>query len=172
MEIIVIAAVSDNNVIGQNGKIPWRLPVDMARFKALTMGNVLIMGRKTWDSLPARELEGRFIVVVSSSPLKEKPSTVFHAPDPETAVTFAALLMDSDYDVYICGGASVYKALMPCATRIELTRVHEYIPGRDADKTFFPMEEFSKWIEDGYDRMVDRHLGYDFETYYRKKEKA
>jgi len=125
--ITLVLAIADNGVIGNAGAIPWRLPDDMRRFKALTLGHTVVMGRKTWDSLPAknRPLPGRRNLVVTRD-------ADWHAQGAERVALDAAL---AGGDAFVIGGAEIYRAALPHADRIELTEVHGEVAG-DAVFTF------------------------------------
>lgn len=116
--LAAIWARSVDGVIGLDGRLPWSLPEDMARFKALTSGHVVLMGRATWESLPpaARPLPGRENVVLSRT-LPEAPGAVV-VPDVETALEVVG-----DRPAWVIGGAQVYAALLPRVGRVEETVV-------------------------------------------------
>ena len=122
----MIFARAANGVIGRDNTIPWRLPEDMARLKRLTLGWPVIMGRKTWDSLPVkfRPLPGRANIVITRQPDWK-----------DTGATTAASLADalalcaSSAEVWILGGAQIYAQAMPLAHRIEVTEIAENIEG-------------------------------------------
>ncbi len=123
-EIILILARASNGVIGNGGTIPWRLPADLRRFKRLTMGCPMIMGRKTFDSLPGL-LEGRrHIVLTRNRDWAEDGAEVAHTVE-------AALKLANAPHVMVIGGAEIYAAFLPVADRIELTEV-EGAPTGDA----------------------------------------
>jgi len=135
MELIIIAAMSENRVIGINNTLPWSLKADMERFKKLTLGWPCVMGRKTWESLPKRPLSGRPNIVISRSLSDLTGAAVF--PSLQDAVAHCA-----DYEkVFICGGASVYKEALGLANKIELTLIHRQYEG-DA---FFPEINLAQW---------------------------
>ncbi|MDB5701979.1 MAG: dihydrofolate reductase [Sphingomonadales bacterium] len=114
--ITIIVARADNEVIGLNGKMPWHLPADLKRFKALTTGKPMIMGRKTFDSLPGL-LPGRRHIVITRD-------LNWSAPGAEVAHGVAEALALSGPDVSIIGGAEIYGLFIVEADRIELTEVH------------------------------------------------
>jgi dihydrofolate reductase len=141
MEIIIIAAMAENRVIGKNNALPWSLKADMAHFKELTTGWPCIMGRKTWESLPKRPLPGRPNIIVSRSlPADAAPqAAVFSSL--QDAVQHCA-----DYQkIFICGGASIYREALPLAHKIELTVIHRHYEG-DA---FFPEIDPAQWTKTG-----------------------
>jgi len=155
--ITLIAALSENQCIGKNGAIPWRLPEDLKRFKALTLGNVVIMGRKTWESLPDsfRPLPGRTNVVLTRSADYALPVGV------ERIAALPDVLETHPYEhIFVIGGAEVYAQALPLADRMELTHVHQHVDG-DA---FFPPFNKEEWIETNR----TSGSGFDFVTYERK----
>ena len=124
--IHMIFARARNGVIGRDNTIPWRLPEDMAHFKRLTTGWPVIMGRKTWDSLPPkfRPLPGRANIVITRQP-------DWKAAGAETAASLAdaLALCAASEEVWIIGGAQIYAQAMPLAGRIEVTEIAENIEG-------------------------------------------
>ncbi|HEX3673906.1 MAG TPA: dihydrofolate reductase [Rhizomicrobium sp.] len=120
--ITLVLAVAQNGVIGMRGAIPWRIADDMKRFKALTMGKPIVMGRKTWDSLPRKPLPGRTNIVVTRDPnWRAEGAAVAHSLD-------EALARD-DEEIAVIGGAEIYRAALPRADVIELTEVHADFDG-------------------------------------------
>jgi dihydrofolate reductase len=122
--ISLVVAMSDNGVIGRKGEIPWRIPEDMRRFKALTIGKPCIMGRKTWDSLPRKPLPGRTnIVITRDKDFRAEGAVVTHSFD-------EALMRAGEVDeICVIGGAEIYNAALPSAHRIDLTQVHANFEG-------------------------------------------
>jgi dihydrofolate reductase len=121
-EIVLVVAIADNGVIGKDGGIPWHISEDMKRFKAMTMGHTLVMGRKTWDSLPKKPLPGRVNVVVTRQADWR----------PEGALTAASLgqaTAGTSGTVMVIGGEEIYQRALPMASRIELTEVHKAFDG-------------------------------------------
>lgn len=110
-------ARADNGVIGHQGKMPWHLPADLKRFKAMTMGKPMIMGRKTFESFPSPLPGRRHIVLTRDAAWRAVGAEVAHDVD-------SALVLAGTGDVAIIGGAQVYAQFMPLAQRIELTEVH------------------------------------------------
>jgi dihydrofolate reductase len=117
--ITLVVAIADNGVIGKEGALPWRIPSDMRRFRAITMGKPCIMGRKTWDSLPKKPLPGRAnIVVTRDRSFRAEQAIVVHSLE-------EGLARASDStEVMIIGGAEIYRTALAHAHRIELTEVH------------------------------------------------
>ena len=116
-EIILVVARADNGVIGRDGQLPWHLPEDLKHFKRVTMGTPMIMGRKTFESLPGL-LPGRRHIVLTRTPGWSAQGAEI-ARDAEEAERIAA----SDR-ISVIGGAEIFSLFMPCASRIELTEVH------------------------------------------------
>ena len=134
--INIIAAIAENNAIGLNGKLLYWLPADLRRFKELTTGHTIIMGRKTFDSLPKGALPNRRNVVLSRSK-KDFPGAEKFASLPDALASCSA-----DEDVYIIGGASVYAEALPLANRLCLTEVHDTPKEADA---YFPPFDKDEW---------------------------
>ena len=161
VKISLIAGVARNRGIGRNNQLLWRLPEDLARFKALTMGHAVIMGRKTWDSLPARfrPLPGRRNIVLSRSPaLQLAGAEIF------TSIEEALLACKDDDRVFVIGGAQIYAEALPLADRLELTEI-------DADfeaDVFFPVWDRSAFQEIGREQKSSaENWRYDFVSYQR-----
>jgi dihydrofolate reductase len=129
-EIVLVVAIAQNGVIGNNGLIPWHISDDMKRFKALTLGHTVVMGRKTWDSLPRKPLPRRTNVVMTrQSDWKAEGAIPLHSAG---AANAAASLMggsDGSERFFVIGGTEIYRAFLPIATRIELTEVHRDFEG-------------------------------------------
>jgi dihydrofolate reductase len=137
-EIVLIAAVAKNRVIGHDNQLIWNIPEDMAHFKALTLGHAVLMGRKTWESLPERfrPLPGRRNIVISRQ-------ADYAAPGAETATALdqgIALAADAD-QLFIIGGAEIYAQAIGLADRLEITEVDQE-PAGDA---WFPEIDASRW---------------------------
>jgi dihydrofolate reductase len=135
--ISIIVAVGRNGVIGRDGALPWRLPEDLKRFKALTMGHVMIMGRKTYESI-GRLLPGRRSVIVSrQAGYAVEGATV--APSLAEAIAAAGEIPE----VFVIGGGEIYRAALPSAHRLLVTEV-DASPEGDA---FFPAVDIAVWRE-------------------------
>ena len=114
---VAIVAMADNGVIGRGNGLPWHLPDDLKRFKALTMGHVMLMGRKTWDTI-GRALPGRQSIVLTRNP-------VWQAPGAERAASLdEAIARAGDSTLFVIGGAEVVSIAGPATGRVELTEVH------------------------------------------------
>lgn len=137
MDISLIVAVDQANGIGKDGRLPWRLSTDLRRFKALTLGHHLIVGRKTWESI-GRLLPGRTMIVVSRHPDYPAPGARLAAGlDEALALAQAA----GETEAFIGGGAQLFALALPRADRIYLTRVQAVC---DCD-TFLPPIEMADW---------------------------
>jgi len=138
-EIIIIAAMAKNRVIGKDNSMPWSIKGNLAHFKEMTMGWPCIMGRKTWESLPKKPLPGRLNIIISktmdSNDLSQKNRIFSSLP--------SAIEHCADYEkIFICGGESIYRQAMPFANKIDLTLIHGQYDG----DTFFP-EIDDNWIK-------------------------
>lgn len=121
-EIVLVVAIADNGVIGNKGALPWHISDDLKRFKALTTGHTVVMGRKTWDSLPRKPLPGRVNVVVTRQ-------ADWRAEGAITASSLGQATAGTSGTVMVIGGAEIYERALPMATRIELTEVHQAFDG-------------------------------------------
>ncbi len=138
----IIAAMTENRLIGRDGRLPWRLPADLRHFKALTLGKPILMGRRTWESLPGL-LPNRRHLVISRRP-------EFTAAGAETADSLEAgiALAAAAEEIMIIGGAEVYRQALPLAERMHLTLIHTQLDG-DA---WFPEYAPSQWRETSRER--------------------
>jgi dihydrofolate reductase len=135
MRISLIVAVSENWVIGRGGDLPWHLSSDLKRFKRLTMGHHIIMGRKTFESI-RRPLPGRTTIVITRQNDYAAGGALV-----VRGIGQALRLAGDDEEVFICGGAEIYKLALPHVDRIYLTRVHATVDG----DTKFPALESTQW---------------------------
>ncbi|MDP3986974.1 MAG: dihydrofolate reductase [Nanoarchaeota archaeon] len=158
----IVAAISQNGVIGRDGGLPWdRVPEDMARFRDLTMGRPVIMGRKTLDSIPEkfRPLKGRKNIVLSNT--LESSEGIYVARSIDEAVK-----MTEGEDYSCIGGSIVYEQFLPLVDRMEITLIHRNFQG-DA---YLPLVDFSSWnlTESSLGFSNKANLHYSFLTYCRK----
>ena len=157
----LIAAMAANGVIGRGGELPWRLPDDLKRFRQLTLGHPVIMGRKTYDSI-GKPLPGRVNIVVSAQ-LREPPH-----PDVTLACSLdeALALAAPAARVFVIGGATIYESALQLSAKLHLTELDEAVAG----DTFFPPFDRSQWrlIEDLRHERDDRHAhAFHLRTYVR-----
>ena len=159
--LTIIAAVARNGIIGRDNKMPWHLPEDLKHFKTLTMGHPMIMGRKTWESLPGR-LPGRPHIVVTRNPAyRADGATVANS------LTAAIAAAGDSEAVFIIGGAELYAQALPLADRLELTEIDAEFEG----DTRFPTWDREAWQQTARDSHSSANgFGYTFATYQRHKE--
>ena len=160
MKISVIAAMSENRVIGRDGSLPWHLPTDLARFKATTTGHTVIMGRKTFESVGQPLPNRRMIVITRNNDYQ--CAGVFIAHSLDEALDHAA----REDEIFILGGEAVYRIALPRADRLYLTIIHATIEG----DTYFPTLDFDDWklVEDERYEVDDRHAyAFSFRRYER-----
>ncbi|GFG49616.1 dihydrofolate reductase [Mycolicibacterium agri] len=158
-QVGLIWAQSTSGVIGRDGGIPWRLPEDLARFKELTMGHTVVMGRLTWESLPnkTRPLPGRRNVVVSRQ--------ADYMAEGATVVGSLAEAL-SDDETWVIGGEQIYVAALPMAARCEITEVEVDLRREDGDAVAPVLDE--SWVGTAGDWLTSRSgLRYRFHTYVR-----
>ncbi len=154
-EIIIIVAVAKNNVIGKDNKIPWHISDDFKHFKELTLNHPIIMGKNTYLSLPKRPLPERENIILTflDDSFNDPGITIKHSLKD-------ALEYTGNKDVYIIGGASVYKQAIELATKLEITSIDKEYDG----DTFFPEISLDIW------KLIkeDKREGYSFQTYIKK----
>jgi dihydrofolate reductase len=159
-EVFLVVAAAENGVIGIDGRLPWHISADLRRFKALTIGKPMVMGRKTFESLPGL-LEGRRHIVLTRDPdWTEEGAEVVHSVE-------EALHLANAPHVAVIGGAEVYALFLPLTDRIELTRVHA-APEGDA---MFPELDRRKWREAAKERhkAEGKAPAFDWITLVRKE---
>lgn len=157
MTVTLVAAVAANGVIGADGTMPWHLPEDLARFKALTMGHTMIMGRRTYESI-GRPLPGRTTVVVTRQPDWSADGVIVVGSVDD------ALAIPDDDEAFVVGGAEIYRQTLDAADVLEITLIDE----RPAGDTYFPEVDWEDWEE------VERedHDGFSFVTFHRRSRSA
>lgn len=161
-ELTIIVAVAENNAIGMGNQLIWHLSDDLKRFKNLTNGHHIIMGRKTFESFP-KPLPNRTHVVITRQPNYKAPDGVIIVNSLEDAIDASK----NDMQPFVIGGGEIYKQAMALANKIELTRVHNNF---EAD-TFFPEIDAKIWKETTnsfHKKDEDQDYGFSFITYVRK----
>jgi dihydrofolate reductase len=138
--IAFVLAMSRNRVIGADGGLPWRMPSDLRRFKAITMGKPVIMGRKTWESLPRKPLPGRQNIVITRQDRFDAPGAAVFGAVGEALKYARGLATD---EVAVIGGAEIFDELLPFADRIYLSEIDLEAEG----DRFFPELEPTSWTE-------------------------
>lgn len=159
--LVLIAALAENHTIGREGDLPWRLPDDLKRFRRLTLGNTILMGRRTWASL-GKPLDGRLNWVLTRDAGFVVPAGVEVFTDLNHA-----LAANAEGELLVIGGAQLYQQTLPLAKRLELTRVHAEVEG----DTFFPPIDPAEWQETGREKHAAdaRHAhAYTFQTLQRR----
>ena len=160
-DIKLIVAIGREGAIGIKGDLIWHISEDLRRFKRLTSGHPVIMGRKTWESLPKRPLPGRRNIVVTTNPDYEAPGAEI-AGNPEEA-----LRLTENEAPFIIGGAEIYRLMLPYATHLYLTEIDAAEPLADAHLKF----DMSEWeeIEKEGPYITPDNISYSFVTYKRKQ---
>jgi len=161
--ISIIVAVSDDWGIGMNNELLWHIPEDLKRFKKLTMGKTIIMGKRTWESLPRRPLPGRKNIVLTDIPDECIDGSV-------TAYTIEDALSKcvQDEEIFVIGGGMVYRQFMSIADRLYITHVHKKAP---AD-VWFPKIDRRKWKIIEKEECIsedENRIPYTYVVYARKK---
>ena len=163
MILSIIVAVGENNEIGYKNGLLWRLPADLKRFRELTTGHTVVMGRKTFESLPNGPLPNRKNVVISRNPQFTHPDCLVFSSLEE-----AFFKLSSEKEVYVIGGSQIYYQALPYASVLYLTRVHASFPKAD---TFFPEIDWTKWIKRCEEKHpADEKSKFSFTFYEYKKE--
>ncbi len=161
--ISIIAAMAENRAIGMDNKLPWRLPADLRHFKALTVGKPIIMGRKTWESLPGLLPDRPHIVVTANQQYAAEGCTVVHSI--EQAIEAAGDVPEA----MIVGGGAFYEQMLPMADRLHLTLVHTEVEG-DA---FFPEYDPAEWKETSREHcLADEKNPFDYTFITLEREGA
>ncbi len=159
----LVWAQSTSGVIGRGGDIPWRVPEDLARFKRVTMGHTVVMGRRTWDSLPerVRPLPGRRNVVLS-----RRTDFMVDGAEVVGSLEAALTLSETEPEVWVIGGAQIYLLALPYATRCEVTEVGIDLP-RDDDDALAPVLDETWLAETGEWQVSRTGPRYRFHSYSR-----
>jgi dihydrofolate reductase len=158
--ISIIVAVSDDLGIGKDNELLWHISEDLRRFKRLTTGNAVIMGKKTWESLPRKPLPGRKNIVLTdnSQEVIENAITAYSLQD-------AIDKCNSEEEIFIIGGGSIYRQYMPLADRLFITHVHRKAP---AD-IYFPEIDPAVWEVTEKEEFVGIDIPYTYTIYERRK---
>jgi dihydrofolate reductase len=160
--ISIIVAIAENNAIGKNNELLWKLPGDLKRFKKITSGHTVIMGRRTFESLPDGALPNRKNIVIS-----DIPDELFPNCQMAYSIEEALAICDEKEESFVIGGGMIYKQFLPHARRLYLTIVHKDF---DAD-TFFPEINYDEWKEISRERISTSESGeypHSFLIYERK----
>ncbi len=158
MTISIIVAIAQNYAIGKNNDLLWHLSEDLQRFKKLTIGNVIVMGKRTFDSLPLRPLPNRTSIVISD----DKNDTI-EGCKMAYSIEEAISLFSEEKENFIIGGGSIYRQFLPHANKLYLTVVHRDF---DAD-VFFPEINYSEWDLIEKEEFLTAHLPNTYYVYKR-----
>lgn len=161
--ITIIVAIDRKNGIGFRNGLLAHLPGDLQRFKKITMGHCLIMGKKTWESLPVRPLPGRKNIVLTDNELD-----CFDCADTARSIEEAISYCEPGKEIFIIGGGSVYRQFMPLADRLMVTHMHEEFP---AD-TFFPEIDPDEWHPSEMEAYLSEDqdtISFTYTTYLRRR---
>jgi len=151
--ISIIVAIAENNAIGKDNQLLWHIPEDLKRFKRLTTGHTIVMGKRTFESLPIRPLPNRRSIVIT-----DIPGEVIEGCEMAYSIEEAISKMDPGKENFIIGGGSVYRQFLPLADKFYLTMVHQSF---EAD-TFFPEIPYSEWTILSKEEGDDGKLKYTF----------
>lgn len=164
--ISIIVAVSEDGGIGKNNELLWHISEDLKRFKRLTTGHTIIMGKKTWDSLPRKPLPGRKNVV-----LTDIPGEYFNSSVTAYSIEDALSKCEKNEEIFVIGGGSVYKQFMTIADRLYITHVHKKA---EAD-IYFPVIDPGVWQVTEKEEFIDTEnqgIPYTYTIYERKLKKS
>lgn len=168
MKLALICAMAENRTIGRNNSLPWHLSEDLKYFKRTTMGNCIIMGRKTWESI-GRALPGRTNIVISSNPgFKAEGARVVRSLDEATNLAKSISIIDGSEEAFIIGGAGLYKEALPHAQRFHLTRVHAEVDG-DTFLAEFDEDEWDEVLREDFSKNESNPYDYSICLLERKK---
>lgn len=161
--IAAIVAVDNNWGIGFNGELLERIPNDLKRFKQLTDDSTVIMGRKTWDSLPKKPLPNRFNIIVTSQEVDDNDIDIKHSSMEEVK---AFLELDLGIPVFIIGGGMIYRELLPYCQEVYVTKI---LKDHDNVDTYFPnLDEMEEWEQDESPETYDYNgVNYQYQHYRR-----
>ncbi len=161
-KVTIIAAVAKNGVIGKDNRLPWHLPADLKRFKTLTTGHAIIMGRKTWQSLPGL-LPNRRHIVITRHPEHLSTTTGIEVV---SGIREALAVCQDENEVFVIGGAEIYRSALVNADQLELTEIKREFEG----DVRFPQFDSNDWVETARTSLVaESGLAFDFVTYCRKR---
>jgi dihydrofolate reductase len=159
--ITLIAAAAENNALGKDNQLLWHLPEDFKRFKQITSGHYIIMGRKTFESFPKPLPNRTHVIITRQKDYTAEGCIVVHSLEEAIAIS------PKNEEVFVIGGAEIYTQSIDSADKIELTRVHNSL---DAD-AYFPAIDLTQWklvFEEQHHKDEKHHYDYTFETYLKK----
>lgn len=164
MNISIIAAIGEDNSLGKEGELCWKISEDLKYFKELTLGGVVIMGRKTWESLPIKPLPGRRNIIVTRNKDYNSGDGEILGDLKESIKHLEGEGVDT---IYVIGGGEIYRQSINFATGMHLTRIYDDCPEAD---TFFPKIDLSEWSLFTFSDIITNLDGtkYRYETWIRK----
>jgi dihydrofolate reductase len=161
--ISIIVAIAEDYGIGNRNRLLWHIPEDLKRFKRLTFGNTVIMGKKTWESLPKRPLPGRKNIIIT-----DDPNDNFESGVTAYSIEDAISKCEANEEIFIIGGGSIYRQFMPLADRLYITHIHKKTP---AD-IYFPVIDPDIWDpveKEEHKPDESNDIPYTYTIYKRKK---
>ncbi len=161
--ISIIVAVSEDWGIGRDNELLWRIPEDLKRFRRLTTGNTIIMGKRTWESLPRRPLPDRINIVLTDVPEEKVEGAI-------TAYSIGDALRkcDRQREIFIIGGGSIYRQFLPLADKLYITHVHK----KASADVFFPAIDPGTWeteVKEEFPATVESEIPYTYTIYKKRK---
>lgn len=159
MSFSIVAAIADNNVIGSNNRLPWKLPEDLMHFYQLIDGKTVVMGRKTYDSIGKPLKNSNNIILTRQGQLKIPGVTIL-----TSLSELLAQFQDSTAEIMVIGGAKIYQQLLPWVNKMYLTIIHANIAG----DSFFPSWKKEHWLLTTKQQNATKDYTYSFETYIRR----
>ena len=159
MDINIIAAIGKNNELGKNNDLIWKLKGDMKFFRDTTMGHTVVMGRKTFESLP-KMLPGRKHVVISTNEIKNNEIELY-----KSIKEFLTKYKEYDGDVFVIGGATIYEQFIDIASKIYLTQIDD---SKEAD-VYFPLFNKNEWEQEELGYNQENSINYKHVLYKKKK---
>jgi dihydrofolate reductase len=162
--VSLVYAISRNGVIGKDGGLPWKVSADLKNFKVVTMGKPLIMGRKTWDSLPRKPLPGRANIVVTRNPdFKAEGASIVAS----ATIALDVAMRDRPAEVCVIGGAEIFRQMLPLATRIYLTVIDADVEG-DVHLPALSKEDWREISSERHEAALGDTAGFTFSVMERK----
>ncbi|MDE0085627.1 MAG: dihydrofolate reductase [Candidatus Poribacteria bacterium] len=143
MQISMIAAIDKNRLIGNGPHIPWRLPADLKHFRDMTIGKPVVMGRKTFETLPRPLAKRRNIILTRNHDYKAPEGCIVAHSVEDVIKTAQTLSENNTTELMVCGGAPIYAAFLPHASRLYLTQIHATFEG----DVYFPAFDWNEWKE-------------------------
>lgn len=165
MKINLIYAVSENGIIGDKGQLPWHLPKDLSKFKEITLGHVILMGRKTYESI-GRPLPGRTNCILTSDPAYVAPGCVV-----VNSIDEVKKIASAHDEIFVIGGATLYEQFIDIADTIYLTKVHAEVPGDTQLPDYTNGDTAWQVVNEEYHAKDEKH-DYDFTFYTFERERV